>query len=43
MPFNDYECKCGERYEDEWGCAGPNNWPIWVVSILVCTKSSGLI
>ena len=18
MPFNDYECKCGQRYEDEW-------------------------
>ena len=18
MPFNDYECKCGKRYDDEW-------------------------
>ena len=18
MPFNDYECKCGQRYEVEW-------------------------
>ena len=18
MPFNDYECKCGKRYEDQW-------------------------
>ena len=23
MPFNDYECKCGERYEDEWAVRAP--------------------